>query len=386
MQSSAEAKPNNINNSITNILGNTLNLLKTDIVFTASLVLAISSCFITIPDVNCINFKVLTCLFCLMVVTKAFEDLSLLDKFAVSILNRCTDSRKVSMMLILMSFFASMLITNDIALITLVPLTLIISKKSNINMLFTVILQTLAANIGSSLTPMGNPQNLFIFSYYHLSVSQFFTSIILFAAVGLIWLVLLNFRNHNIEISVDFDSVKIKDNKKAAIWAALFVVIILSVFGVVSYTAAFIVTLVVTLLMDRKLLLKVDYPLLLTFIFFFIFIGNISNIPAITRIMEQTLNSTDSTYFGSILLSQVISNVPCSVFLSKFTTNWQELLLGVNIGGMGTLIASLASVISYKLFVREHPHQTKKYLFKFSVYNVFGLVTFTIINYFAIIH
>jgi Na+/H+ antiporter NhaD/arsenite permease-like protein len=132
-------------------------LLKSDIVFTSSLILAFASCFIDKPDIEYINFKVLACLFNLMIVVKAFEELHLLDKFAVGILNKCTDSRKVSLVLILLSFFTSMLITNDIALITLVPLALVISRKSNINILVTVILQTLAANIGSSLTPMGNP-------------------------------------------------------------------------------------------------------------------------------------------------------------------------------------------------------------------------------------
>lgn len=361
-------------------------LLKNDVVFSVSLFLALASCFISQPIPSYINFKVLACLFNLMIVIKAFEELHLLDKFAVSILNKCTDSRNVSLILIILSFFTSMLITNDIALITLVPLALIIGKKSNIDMLMPVILQTLAANIGSSLTPMGNPQNLFIFSYYHLTTSQFFAPIILFAISGLIWLYGLNYRNHNVKININFEPIKIEDTPKTIIWAVLFVFIVLSVFGIVNYYMALFLTLTVTLIVNRDLIRKVDYTLLVTFVCFFIFIGNISSIPAISNYMRTSLNSSSSTYFSSILLSQFISNVPCSVFLSRFTSHWKELLLGVNIGGMGTIIASLASIISYKLFIKDNPGSGKKYIFKFSIYNLLSLGIFTLINYFAVVH
>jgi Na+/H+ antiporter NhaD/arsenite permease-like protein len=362
-----------------------LKSLKNDIVFTLSLILALASCLVAQPRISYINFKVLACLFDLMIVVKAFEELHILDKFAVGILNKCTDSRKVSLILILLSFFSSMLITNDIALITLVPLALIISKKSNINMLVTVILQTLAANIGSSLTPMGNPQNLFIFSYYKLSAMQFFVPVILFSISGLLWLYVVNHRNHNAKLKVDIETVEVKDRTMAAIWAVLFAIIILSVFGVINYIIVFILTLALTFTVNRQLLQKVDYPLLITFVCFFVFIGNLSNVPAISSYLETSLNSGSSTYFGSILLSQFISNVPCSIFLSKFTTHWRELLVGVNIGGMGTIIASMASVISYKLFIKENPESSKLYLLKFNVYNFVSLGVFMWINYFVLV-
>jgi len=361
-----------------------LNTFKKDMVFTSSLVLALGSCFFVLPRTSYIDFKVLSCLFNLMVVVKAFEELKLLDKFAVYILNKCTSSRKVTLTLILLSFFTSMLITNDVALITLVPLTLIISRKSQINMMVTVILQTLAANIGSSLTPMGNPQNLFIFSYYNLEAIQFFRPIILFVLSGLIWLYILNFKNKNVKIDIALSEVKVQDKIKTWVWSLLFIVIILSVFGIVDYRGAFILTLLVTLLINKKLIYKIDYFLLITFVCFFIFIGNISNIPAIDSYVKSILNSSRSTYFSSIMLSQFISNVPCSIFLSKFTTHWKELLLGVNIGGMGTIIASLASVISYKLYIKENPGSSKEYLIKFSIYNFLSLLIFTVMNYFLL--
>ncbi|HHW31633.1 MAG TPA: anion transporter [Clostridiaceae bacterium] len=356
-----------------------------DPVFLISLILALLSCFWASPKIEYIDFKVLACLFNLMIVVKAFEELQLLDKFAVSIINRCTDSRKVSLVMILLSFFSSMVITNDISLITLVPLTLIISRKSGMNVLLTVVLQTLAANIGSSLTPIGNPQNLYIFSYYNLTASQFFASIILFAVLGLIWLCLLNFKNARLSLELSLSPIKTKDNNKICLWAVLFGVVILSVFEAVNYILVLLLTVTVTFFVNKKLFLKVDYPLLITFVCFFIFIGNISSIPAVTDFMKTNLNSFESTYFSSIILSQVISNVPCAVFLSKFSSYWRELLLGVNIGGMGTIIASLASVISYKLFIKENPECSREYIIKFSIYNIVSLALFTFINYFAII-
>lgn len=358
---------------------------KNDPVFSLSFVLALLSCIFSKPRMEYIDFEVLACLFNLMVVVKAFEELRLLDKFAVGILNRCTSSRRVSLVMILLSFFASMVVTNDIALITLVPLTLIIRSKSDMNVLVTVILQTLAANIGSSLTPIGNPQNLYIFSYYKLTAAQFFAPISLFAAVGLIWLFFLNLNTPKADFDINLEPVQIKDGRKAAVWVALFCIIILSVFDLVNYQLVFPGILILTLIIDKELLKKVDYLLLATFVCFFVFIGNISSMPAISGYMEQYLNSAGRTYFSSIFLSQVISNVPCAVFLSKFTVYWRELLLGVNIGGMGTIIASLASVISFKLFTKDDSENSGKYMMKFSIYNFISLAVFTFINYFLLI-
>lgn len=366
-------------------LQSSITFFKIDPVFSISLILALLSCAFSNPRIEYINFEVLACLFNLMIVVKAFEELRLLDKFAVSILNRCTNSRRVSLVMILMSFFASMVITNDIALITLVPLTLIISSKSNMNVLVTVVLQTLAANIGSSLTPIGNPQNLYIFSYYKLTAAQFFAPISIFPALGLVWLYLLNLNTRKTYFDISLDTIEIKDRKKAFIWAALFGIIILSVFDVIPYQLAFLVTLIMTFTINKELFKKVDYLLLATFICFFVFIGNISSIPAIAGFMQQYLNSSVRTYFSSVILSQVVSNVPCAVFLSGFTSYWKELLLGVNIGGMGTIIASLASVISYKLYTNANPKSNREYIVKFSIYNLLSLVVFTFINYIFII-
>jgi Na+/H+ antiporter NhaD/arsenite permease-like protein len=360
-------------------------IFKSDPVFALSFLLALISCVFSSPRIQYVNFEVLACLFNLMIVVKAFEELRLLDSFAVGIINRCTDSRRVSLVMVLLSFFASMIITNDIALLTLVPLTLIINRKTGMNVLTTVILQTLAANIGSSLTPVGNPQNLYIFSYYKLTAVQFFVPVALFTSLGLAWLFLLNLRNPSFELAVDLELVEVKDKKLTAVWTLLFAFIILSVFKVVSYQFVLLLTIILTICINRELFRKVDYFLLATFVCFFIFIGNISNIPFIADFMSTSLNSGARTYFGSIILSQVISNVPCAVLLSQFTSHWKELLLGVSIGGMGTIIASLASVISYKLYIKEKSESGGEYLVRFSAYNFLSLAVFTAVNYIFLI-
>ncbi|HEX2946005.1 MAG TPA: SLC13 family permease [Clostridia bacterium] len=356
-------------------------IFKTDIVFTASLVLALASCVFIQPKLEYIDFRVLACLFNIMLAVKAFEELQLLEKLSVGILNRCEGSRKVQLVLIFTAFFTSMLFTNDVALLTLVPLALIIGRKSEQNMAATIIFQTLAANIGSSLTPMGNPQNLYIFSYYGLNAGQFFSTVGLFTAAGLVFLVILNQRTKNISLEVELADVKLGNKVLSIVWSLVFILIILSVFRLIDYRIAFGVTAATALLLNRTLLMKVDYRLLVTFICFFIFIGNISHLNAVGSMLKALLGSETSVYFGSIVLSQVISNVPSAILLSNFTPHWKELLLGVNIGGMGTIVASLASVISYKLYIAENPEGASKYLSRFSLYNISGLILFTVLNF-----
>jgi Na+/H+ antiporter NhaD/arsenite permease-like protein len=357
------------------------NIFKKDIVFTIAFIMAITSCFLYVPKLEYIDFKVLFSLFNLMLVIKALEELKILDKFAVGIVNKCSDYRQVSLILILLCFFSSMLITNDVALITFVPLTLIISRKTHRPMVDTIILQTLAANIGSSLTPMGNPQNLFIFSFYKLTITQFFMTVGLFVLLGGVWLYILNYRIKRHNIVVELDEVEVKNQREAFIWIGVFCVIIASILGGIDYKLAIIVTILAVLAIDLSLLGKIDYLLLATFVCFFVFIGNVSHIPAINSYMREHLTDSTSVYVASIFSSQFISNVPSAILLSRFTDNWKPLLLGVNIGGMGTLVASLASVISYKLFIKDNPGEGKKYILKFSLYNLVSLVILAVISY-----
>jgi Na+/H+ antiporter NhaD/arsenite permease-like protein len=361
-----------------------LSFLKKDIVFTISLVLAVGSCIFQTPKAEYLNFPVLISLFNLMIAIKAFEELRVLDKFAISILNRCSNSKTVSAILILLCFFSSMIFTNDVALLTFIPLTLVINRKTKMPMMDTIILQTIAANIGSSLTPMGNPQNLFIYSYYGIGPMPFFATVIVIPILGIISLYFFIQRLDQKELKVEIPPIQVTNSRRTLVWGIVLVVIIASIFGVIPYQVALIITLITVAILNRKLLFKIDYFLLLTFICFFIFVGNISNTTAMHTVATASLKDADSIYFSSILISQIISNVPASILLAEFTTNWEPLLLGVNIGGLGTIIASMASVISYKLYIQNDPNDGKKYLLKFSIYNFLFLAFLTFIPYFIL--
>ncbi|MFL6556833.1 MAG: SLC13 family permease, partial [Bacillus sp. (in: firmicutes)] len=279
-----------------------VGFLKKDIVFTVSLILATTSCFIHPPKLEYLNFQVLLSLFSLMLAIKALEELKLLDKFAIAIISKCNNSNSVSAMLIFLCFFSSMFVTNDVALLTFVPLTLVVSKKTKMPMMETIILQTIAANIGSSLTPMGNPQNLFIYSYYAIRPLPFFSTVLFVAILGISSLYLLIIKLHKRELKVVLTPLQIEDWKKPTVWGIVLAIIIASIFGVISYQAAFIVTLITVIFLNVKLLLKIDYLLLLTFICFFIFIGNVSNSNTLQATASESLRDSDSVYFSSIFL------------------------------------------------------------------------------------
>lgn len=250
--------------------------LKKDIVLTISLILAVVSCLIHSPRIEYINFEVLVSLFNLMVAIKAFEELKILEKLAVAILNKCNNSRSISTILIFLCFICSMFVTNDVALLTFVPITLVISKKTQMNMMDTIILQTIAANIGSSLMPMGNPQNLYLYSYYGIKIIPFLGSVLLLAVLGISLLFIFTQKIHKTELKTELPVITIKDRKKATVWVFILVVIIASIFGFINYYIALLVTLMTVFILDRKLLFKIDYFLLITFVCFFIFVGNVS--------------------------------------------------------------------------------------------------------------
>lgn len=356
-----------------------IEFLKKECVLVIAVTLAILSSFISIPKLSYIDFKVLILLFNLMVVVAAFKELTVLDSIAIGLLKKCNTYTSISLALVFITFISSMIVTNDVALITFVPLSIVIARKANINVLKIVIFQTLAANLGSSFTPMGNPQNLFIYSFYNLSPIDFFKITLPIVILAVLFLVLLVFKDKKMNLSLDLEDVKIDNKRDVYLFGGLFLIILLSVFHVIDYKVTFLITIVMVLILNKKLFSQVDYSLLITFIGFFIFVGNISTMDVVKNFMEGILNSPKSTFLASVLSSQVISNVPATMLLSGFTDHFKELLLGVNIGGMGTLIASLASVISYKIYASEF--RNDNYMKSFTFYNILGLIIFVPIAY-----
>ena len=356
-----------------------IEFLKKECVLVIAVTLAILSSFISMPKLSYIDFKVLILLFNLMVVVTAFKELKVLDSIAIGLLKKCNTYTSISLALVFITFISSMIVTNDVALITFVPLSIVIARKANINVLKIVVFQTLAANLGSSFTPMGNPQNLFIYSFYNLSPIDFFKITLPIVILAVLFLVLLVFKDKKMNLSLDLEDVKIDNKRDVYLFGGLFLIILLSVFHVIDYKVTFLITIVMVLILNKKLFSQVDYSLLITFIGFFIFVGNISTMDVVKNFMEGILNSPKSTFLASVLSSQVISNVPATMLLSGFTDHFKELLLGVNIGGMGTLIASLASVISYKIYASEFGNDN--YMKSFTFYNILGLVIFVPIAY-----
>ena len=356
-----------------------IEFLKKECVLVIAVTLAILSSFISIPKLSYIDFKVLILLFNLMVVVAAFKELKVLDSIAIGLLKKCNTYTSISLALVFITFISSMIVTNDVALITFVPLSIVIARKANINVLKIVVFQTLAANLGSSFTPMGNPQNLYIYSFYNLSPIDFFKITLPIVILAVLFLVLLVFKDKKMNLSLDLEDVKIDNKRDVYLFGGLFLIILLSVFHVIDYKVTFLITIVMVLILNKKLFSQVDYSLLITFIGFFIFVGNISTMDVVKNFMEGILNSPKSTFLASVLSSQVISNVPATMLLSGFTDHFKELLLGVNIGGMGTLIASLASVISYKIYASEFGNDN--YMKSFTFYNILGLIIFVPIAY-----
>ena len=334
--------------------------------------LALGSMFFIPPSsayLGYMDFKVLGCLFALMVVVAGFNRINLFNQLAYQMLVRVRSPLQVSAVLVGITFFSSMWITNDVALITFVPFTLVVFSLSGYHkpILLTIVLQTVAANIGSSLTPVGNPQNLYIYSYYQMEGGDFFATMLPFVLAGVVLLLLLL-----LFLRRPGDGFSCMLKPPASIiplqlfrYLVLFGLALLAVFDIVPW---YLAVLGVAFGAQWRLHTQVDYSLLLTFVGFFIFVGNMGKIVAVRRFLELLLDGR--VFLTSLLASQIISNVPATLLLSPFTEDSRQLLLGVNAGGCGTLIASLASVISFKLFAKYDPHGTGRYLGVFTLVNI----------------
>jgi len=348
------------------------NKLEEEIVFTISLVLAIVTGFFAPTRVEAIDLKVILSLFNLMLIALAFEKYHFLDFIALSILSKVKSPRSIGFTMILTTAFLGMFITNDVALITVVPITLQIGKKAGFDPFKIIALETVAANIGSSLTPFGNPQNLFLYSFYSIPTRDFFVTVLPFVIIGLLFLLVYNMRNdhHRMEFSVP--KLRLHNKKQLVLYGVLFIGVLLSVLRIVDYFIVSGLVILIFVVRESELFRKVDYFLLGTFVCFFIFIDHVMNFPFLQQGISQLLSTEMTTFFVSVGLSQVISNVPTAILLSGFTTYSQALLLGVSVGGMGTMIASLANLISYKLYTKTY--SGKLYKTYFYRLNILGLI------------
>ena len=348
------------------------NFLKNEPVLIISALLAAVSAFFVKPSaeyLGYIDFRTLSLLFCLMAVMSGLGGLGVFRALAQKLLRGVGSVRALTLVLSLLCFFSAMLITNDVALITFVPFTveaLRISGKRE-KLIPIVVLETVAANLGSMLTPIGNPQNLYLFSAFEMGMGEFVSAVLPYTVLSLILVIAFALFSG----SEKAESASATDEKisvgKAAVYALMFAVSLLTVLDVIPYQITLAVTVAAVLISDGKTLAKIDYSLLLTFVFLFVFIGNLGNIAPVSEFLKNIVVGNE--VIAGIAASQVFSNVPAALLLSGFTDNAKDLLIGVNLGGLGTLIASMASLISFKFAVRENV-KAGKYLLYFTVVNV----------------
>lgn len=362
------------------MVANITNLIKKETVLLISSFCALLSCFFVHPDstyLGYIDYRTLAILFCLMVVVAGLKQNGLFSYLSTCLLRKLKNQRQIVLALVFLCFFGSMFMTNDVSLITFVPFGILVLEFSGMeaSTIQVVTMMTIAANLGSMLTPVGNPQNLYLYSASGLSFIEFLKitgPYCLIAATLLFGFSSMQFHTKKVS-AIDISSFSsIPFNQSGIIfYLFLFGICILAVLRWFPVVILFCLIFTSILWKEMKLLLKVDYSLLATFVFLFVFIGNMGRLPAFRSLIEQILNGHE--ILTSVGISQIISNVPAAILLSGFSSNWKDLLIGTNLGGLGTLIASMASLISYKQIAAANPDEKGRYLLVFTGWNLLFL-------------
>ena len=408
---------------------NVREIVRKDPVLVVAIVLAIISCAAVPPDAayaEYVDLRTIGMLFSLMTIMAGLSRLGVFRIACRHLLSAVRGPRRLALALTLLAFFSSMLITNDVALVTFVPFALLALRTldSPRHACFTVVMMTIAANLGSMLTPIGNPQNLYLYSTSHIALTDFLLLMLPYAAAALVLLVgaiaffgrIPEHAKEKAARSVDAGNPASSsedgsadspatcgeaDNAASATdanetpqlasdaddpapsplrvlpWAALFVLALLSVAHILPYQAIVAVTIVVALAADRRALLHVDYALLFTFIAFFVFVGNVGRIEVVSAALAQLIDGHELAV--SVIASQVLSNVPAAILLSGFTSNFAALIVDTNLGGLGTLIASMASLILYKQVALVLPREKGRYFMLFTVWNIAFLAVLAVL-------
>ena len=360
---------------------------KREVVLCIAIVLAVVSAFFVHPDkgyMEYIDFRTLAILFCLMAVMAGLQKIGTFRFVAEKLLERVKNIKGLIFILVMLCFIFSMLITNDVALITFVPFTFIVLKmvlddKAEMLIVPIVVMQTIAANLGSMLTPIGNPQNLYLYGKSGISFVDFIILMLPYTAIAFvllgIWCVILPYKGSktcqlNLQEKTSLSSAK----GPLLVYAGLFVFCILTVAHIIPYFITLLLVIIVLCIMDKEVLGKVDYSLLFTFVGFFVFVGNVGRIPEFHHFIQQIINGNEVV--TSVVASQFMSNVPAALLLSRFTDKYSLLIVGTNLGGLGTLIASMASLISFKYIGKEYKNLRGKYLLCFTLSNLLFLTVF----------
>ncbi len=359
------------------------DFVKQELTLCIAFLAALVSCFFVPPDGaywGYIDFRTLALLYCLMVVVAGLRHAGAFTVLAHRLCERAGSVRRLGLMLVLLCFFSAMLITNDVALLTFVPFAVVVLGMAHQEkeLIWVVVLQTVAANLGSVLTPVGNPQNLYLYSRYGLGMGDFLSATLPLWLLSLLAVLLLSLRLPKARVEVFLGEAPCLDKKGLGLYLALFLLCLLAVLRLLDWPWMLGILVLALLVLDRRRLRKADFLLLLTFVCFFVFSGNLARIGAVEALLRRLLAGRE--LLVGALTSQVISNVPAALLLSRFTEAGRELLLGVNIGGLGTPVASLASLISLKLYFHSEHASSGRFLGLFSLVN-FGLLVLLLFLY-----
>ncbi len=354
-----------------------LGFIKAQPVLIISFFAAVISLFFMPPDkeyLNYIDYRTLILLFCLMLTVAGFRKIGIFESITAALLEKAKNVRRLGLIFTLSCFFSSMIVTNDVALITFVPLTLaafahIEDEKSKI---VTIVTETIAANLGSMATPIGNPQNLFIYTKFELNLIDFWLITLPFAAISLMAVISLTLFLPKKEFNAEKSEPEKMPKKKAAFFLLMLILCIITVFKLIPLWICLIIVAAAGFILDKSLFKKVDYALLGTFVCFFVFVGNIARLESINSFISGILPHNE--LFICAMLSQVVSNMPAAVMLAGFTENARGLMLGADIGGMGTVIASMASLISFQFYRKSPNSNSKKFMGIFSLMNFSMLI------------
>lgn len=359
------------------LLQRAVEFFRKDTVLVIALMLAAVSMFFVKPDgeySSYIDYQTLALLFSLMIIMAKFQRMGLFQFIGTKLLEKVSGSRQIYAALVLLCFFSSMLITNDVALITFVPFAITVLKMAGLEnrMIPVIVLQTVAANLGSMVTPIGNPQNLYLYAQSGMGLGSFVMLMLPYAAIAAVIfaLMIMRMKSYKVDTALleEMDKTEFVPNRELVIYGVLFLGCVLAVARVLPWQMMLVLVIAVSLKMDAGLFKDIDYSLLLTFVGFFIFIGNMGRIEVFSDFLMDIMQGNEM--IASVLASQVISNVPAALLLSGFTTKWSMLIIGTNLGGLGTLIASMASLISYKQVVKHYPAEKGAYVQHFTVTNV----------------
>lgn len=344
-------------------------------------VLLILTLFVGHIQLNDIDIQTILSLLSLMILISLYEGEGLLKYVALTIIKKCQTTRQVQLTIFLLVFFSAMFLTNDVAIITFIPIFVVIAQKIHINAVLPIILLTVFANLGSAVTPFGNPQNIYLASHYQLQMGDFFQMSWPLGLISFLFVLLssLFFRSSNLEqLTLDLPTIRPKQTK--LLIAGSFVVLA-GLLHLLPIMISLVVSILLTLVINKKRFLQVDYGIIILFVELFLIVGVLSRIPSVVSLFEELTTTDNGSFISGIVLSQFISNVPAAVLLSAFTSRVNAVYLGVSIGGLGTIIASLANLLAWRQYQRQIEEINYSFPIKLMVINLLLLLIFIALGY-----